>query len=113
MKIEVCDICGEVLEHDGHDNEFKRFPNGQFGLDFSQAVLNGKGEPLGWSIDILQMCPSCHAMINQAIFDKIEKIQETIHRPTVMIPLRKFPPEPIRRDGDLLTPTCGCGRADD
>lgn len=112
MRIDVCDICGEALDYDGYDsdNEFKLFPKGRFGLDFSQIVLNGKGQPYGFRMDTFHMCLRCHAMINQAIFDKIEKIQETIHRPTVVLPFRKFPPEPFKI-GDDMSPACG--RVDD
>ena len=93
MQIYACDICGAALDHD-EPNTFEPCPNGFFNLDFHRPVTD-EGKPCGWHYEPFHMCPQCRVMVNQAVFEKIEKIQETQFHPTAIVPIRKFPPEPI------------------
>lgn len=104
MQIYACDICGTVLDHD-EPNMFEQCPNGLFHLDFHRSVTD-EGKPSGWHYEPFHMCPQCHVMVNQAIFEKIEKIQETQFHPTAVVPIRKFPPEPIEMGKDPMAPVC-------
>ena len=104
MQIYVCDICGTTLDHD-EPNMFEQCQNGFFDLEFHRLITD-KGKPSGWRYDPFHMCPQCRAMVNQAIFEKIEKIQETQFHPTAIVPIRKFPPEPIVMGKDPQAPMC-------
>lgn len=104
MRIEVCDICGAALNYD-ESYMFEHCPKGFFDLEFHRLVTN-EGKPAGWQFESFHMCSQCRVMVNQAIFEKIEKIQETQFHPTAIVPIRKFPPEPIVIGKDLMTPTC-------
>lgn len=110
MRIEVCDICGATLDQD-ESNMLEQCPNGSFNLEFHRLVTE-KGKPSGWYYESFHMCPQCHIMVNQAIFEKIKKIQETQFHPTAVVPIRKFPPEPIEMKTGSPAPVCGCGGLD-
>ncbi len=108
MRIEVCDICGANLDLD-HDesNMLGLCPNGFFDLEFRRLVTD-EGRPSGWHYEPFHMCPQCRIMVNQAIFEKIKKIQETQFHPTAVVPIRKFPPDPIEMKTEYPVPVCGC-----
>lgn len=111
MLINVCDICGTTLDHD-EPIMFEQCPNGFFDLEFHRPVTE-EGKAFGWRYDPFHMCPQCRVMVNQAIFEKIEKIQETQFHPTAIVPIRKFPPEPIETKNGFSVAVCGCSRSDD
>lgn len=111
MRIEVCDICGAALDHD-ESYMFKQCPNGYFDLDFHR-IITDEGKPSGWHYDSFHMCPQCLVMVNQAIFEKIEKIQETQFHPTAVVPISKFPPEPLEIKARYPEPVCGCSGFND
>lgn len=104
MRIKVCDVCGAALDHDEHIM-FELYPNGFFDLEFNRLVTDG-GKMSGWHCESFHMCPQCRVMVNQAIFEKIEKIQETQFHPTAVIPISKFPPEPIEIKNGFPEPEC-------
>lgn len=112
MRIEVCDICGAALDNDNPNMELEQFSKGLFELNFHRPVTD-KGKPTGWHYEPFNMCRQCHAMVNQAIFEKIEKIQETQFHPTAIVPIRKFPPEPIEIENGFPAKGCSCSIDDD
>lgn len=110
MEIHVCDICGEELPNREDPDELKKFmegnPKGIFTLDYKPIIVNGSGKPVGFDYQPFHMCRFCCTAISQAILNEIDKIQESIHKPSVIIPIRKFDTSP-RKDGCTFTPTCG------
>lgn len=113
MRIDVCDICGATLDPElAEHNMFEHYPNGFFDLDYHR-LMTDEGKPCGWHYDPFQMCPQCRVMVNQAIFEKIEKIQETQFHPTAIVSIRKFPPEPIKIKTSSLEPGRGCNVKED
>ena len=108
MQIYVCDICGAELDHDeSKSNMLELCPNGYFDLEFHRLVTDG-GKPSGYHYEPFYMCPQCHVMANQAIFEKIKKIQETQFHPTAVVSISKFPPEPIEIKTCFPGPVFGC-----
>lgn len=110
MQIYVCDICGEELPN-GPDTleEMQPFlegnPNGIFNLDYRPVIVSERGKPVGFDYKCFHMCRCCCTMISHAILNEIGKIQESVHKPSVVIPIRKFDTSPTKEHG--RTPTCG------
>lgn len=111
MQIQVCDICGTEVP-DGPDTlkEMQSFLeknlNGIFNLDYRPVVVNESGKPIGFDYRRFHMCRYCCTAISHAILNEIDKIQESIHKPSVIIPIRKFDTSPIKEHVGC-TPTCG------
>lgn len=112
MQINVCDICGTELPDREYTDELKKFmennPKGMFNLDYRPIIVNGSGEPVGFDYQPFHMCRFCCTAINRAILNEIDRIQESVHKPSVVIPIRKFDTSP-RKDGStyIYTPICG------
>lgn len=118
MQIHVCDICGtEIPEGIGTLEETQSFleknPNGIFNLDYRPVLVDGNGKPFGFDYKCVHMCCYCCTNISHAILNEIGKIQESVHKPSVIIPIRKFDTSPTCREGHGCTPTCGEGRVCD
>ena len=98
MRVFLCDICGDRIELSNEmEQEAKRlknYPKGYFVLDYRQMVLSPKNEPSHFGYSEFNMCDPCNARINKAIFETVAKIRETTYRPTAIIGIKEFPPEP-------------------
>ena len=110
MQIHVCDICGTELP-DGPDTlkEMQPFlegnPNGIFNLEYRPIMVNDRGKPIGLDYKCFHMCRYCCTAISHAILNEIVRIQESVHKPNVIIPLRKFDTSPVKEYD--RTPICG------
>jgi len=108
MQIYVCDICGEELP-EGPDSleEMQKFleenPNGIFNLEYKPVIVNGRGKSIGFDYKCINMCRHCCTTISRAILNEIDKIQESVHKPSVIIPIRKFDTSP-RKGGYTYAP---------
>lgn len=112
MQIHVCDICGTELPDDRDSlEEMQPFlegnPNGIFTLDYRPVMVDGSGKPIGFDYKCFHMCRYCCTTISHAILNEIDRIQESIHKPSVIIPIRKFDTSPSLIKGHGCTPTCG------
>lgn len=101
MRIEVCDICGTELPDGPYTlEEMRPFlegnPNGIFNLEYRPIKVNGNGKPIGLDHKRFHMCRYCCTTISHAILNEIGKIQESVHKPSVIIPMRKFDTSPIK-----------------
>ena len=115
MQIYVCDICGAEIPDRDTLEEMQSFmeknPNGVFNLDYRPVMVNESGKPAGFDYKGTHLCHYCCTAISHAILNEIDKIQESIHKPSVIIPIRKFDTSPIKER--CCTPTCGEGRVCD
>lgn len=108
MQIHVCDICGTELP-DGPDTleEMQPFlegnPDGIFTLDYKPVIVDESGKPIGFDYKCFHMCRYCCTAISHAILNEISKIQESIHKPSVIIPIRKFDTSPRKIKGHGCT----------
>lgn len=112
MQICVCDICGtELPDGPAALEEMQSFlegnPNGIFTLEYKPVIVNGSGKPIGFDYKCFHMCRYCCTTISHAILNEIGKIQESIHKPSVIVPIRKFDTSPIKEHGFTATPIRG------
>ena len=109
MQIHVCDICGTEIPDRDTLEEMQQLlegnPNGIFSLDYRPAMVNGSGKPIGFDYKSFHMCRYCCTAISHAILNEIAKIQESIHKPSVIIPIRKFDTSPIKIEEHGFTAT--------
>lgn len=113
MQIRVCDICGEEIPGSLDKNEeirpfLEKNPNGVFNLDYRPVMVDGSGEPIGFDYRNVHICRYCCTAISHAILNEIGRIQESVHKPSVIIPIPKFDTSPVKvGTGSYATPTCG------
>lgn len=113
MQIHVCDICGEQLP-EGHTSFeemqplLEKNPDGIFNLDYRPLLVDESGKPIAFDYRCFHMCRYCCTAISHAILNEIGRIQESIHKPNVIIPIPKFDTSPVKvGDRSCTAPTCG------
>ena len=101
MQIYVCDICGEELPNGIKSIEkekelLAKNPEGVFSMEYHPVLTNADGKKVGFGFECFHVCNYCCTTISHAILNEIGKIQESVHKPSVVIPIRKFDTSPVR-----------------
>ena len=101
MQIYVCDICGEELPNGIKSIEEEKEllannPKGMFSLDYYPVMADADGKPVGFGFQPVHTCRYCRTTISHAILNEIGRIQESVHKPSVIIPIRKFDTSPVK-----------------
>lgn len=103
----VCDICGDQIDSEVLPVDRVNpadYPNGFFTVDYHPLHVTEDRKPSHFGYSSFHTCPRCLSVINRSIFDTIGKMRETMYRPTAIVSVGAFPPDPV-----VMTPTeCSC-----
>ena len=101
MQIYVCDICGEEIPNGDRSIEEEKElladnPEGVFSLEYRPVITNADGKKVGFGFECFHVCRYCCTTLSKSILKEISRIQESVHKPSVIIPIKKFDTSPVR-----------------
>ena len=112
MELCICDICGEQLDRvrdyqvtvREDQKYYAQNPKGIFVLEYKPLMVDEKEQPIGFGWRPFHMCRICSTRISHTLLEEIEKMQDSIHRPSAIIPVPKFDASPEK----AVTTPLGC-----